>query len=207
MKKNKFKIIALIVLSAVVFSINAFANPSYREIILNVITPPLAWNESKVDQKLRQTLSRTADIRIKLVSELSDEHPVFPENYYNLDTLLNWGMEVGGRFIMLVDIKSERLEKKKTFHIPLIFHKYQTFGIIEGELRIIDIKRGKLLTAETFKIEQKGPRILQASMDDEKSDPDLHISAPDKLQFFDKLEDKLTKYLKKRTRAVIGSRL
>jgi hypothetical protein len=75
--------------------------------------------------------------------------------------------------------------------LPLVFHKYETVGDIGGELRFIDVRRGKFLIAEPFKVEQKGPRIIQATMDDNVNNPDIHLMAPDKISFFDRLEERL----------------
>ena len=60
--------------------------------------------------------------------------------------------------------------------------------------------------AEPFRIERKGPRIFQATMDDDKNDPDLHLTAPDKVRFFAELEDNLCELLSDRVLAVAGGR-
>lgn len=180
------------------------SRPSNKKILLRVISPELAWNDSRVAQKLRIILSRKSDIRVTLIENKSAEGLLFPEDYYNYDSLFNWGQETGGRILMLVDIFSERLERRKSFHLPLVFHKYETMGIIEGELRIVDLLKGKIITAEPFKVEQKGPRIFQATMDDDINDPDLHLTAPDKIQFFDKLEDKLCQHLTRRIKILVS---
>jgi len=130
----------------------------------------------------------------------------FPVNRYNTDSLLEWGREVGGRYLMLVEITREGLERHKSFHVPLVFHKYETVGVIEGEFRFLDLSRGKTLATETFKIEQKGPRIFQATMDDDKNDPDLHLTAPEKVIFFDHLEESLCRHLTTRVLDLAGGR-
>lgn len=201
MKRSFWALIILLLLAGGLKSA-----PFNKDILLNVVTPPLAWGDSKLDQKLMLVLSRKPDMRIVSVSNNKAVSPEFPRDYYDTDSLLNWGREVGGRYLMFVEISSERLEKRKSFHLPLVFHKYETVGVIEGELRFIDLMRGKLLAAEPFKIEQKGTRIFQATMDDNINDPDLHLTAPDKIHFFDKLEDKLSQYLAKRVRRLAGGR-
>lgn len=90
--------------------------------------------------------------------------------------------------------------------LPLVFHKYETVGVIEGELRLVDIRRGKLLIAEPFQVKQKGPRIFQATMDDDVNDPDIHLTAPDKIGFFDRLEEKLALRVVERVEKVIRLR-
>jgi hypothetical protein len=88
----------------------------------------------------------------------------------------------------------------------LVFHKYETVGVIEGELRLIDVRRGKFIIAEPFQVEQKGPRIFQATMDDDVNDPDIHLTAPDKIGFFDRLEEKLALRVVERVGKVIHLR-
>ena len=90
--------------------------------------------------------------------------------------------------------------------LPLVFHKYETVGVIGGELRLIDIRRCKFLIAEPFKVEQKGPRIFQATMDDDVNDPDIHLTAPDKISFFDRLEERLASRVAKQVGKVIRLR-
>ena len=190
------------------FFIAASAIPSTgeKDILLKVITPEIAWADSNIKTKIKQEFSRQKNIRLFFDENRSLHDPEFPQDFYNTDSLINYGKEIGRRYIMIVEITSERLEKRKSFHIPLIFHKYQAYGVIEGELRILDVDRGKLLTAEEIKVEKKGPRILQATMDDDINDPDIHLTAPQKIRFFNELEDQLVKYLKKKSRAYLGMR-
>ncbi len=183
-----------------------FAAPTDRDFLVNVITPPLAYSDSQVDQTLKRHLTRRGDLRVRLIGVNDDSQLPFPEDHLNIDSLLDWGREVGGRYLMVVEITSERLEKRKGFHVPLVFHKYENVGIIEGEMRLIDLSRGKLLSAEPFKLERKGPRIFQATMDDEINDPDLHLTAPDKIRFFGKLEESLCEHLADRVSALAGGR-
>ena len=183
-------------------------------IIVYVNVPNLAWNGSTLEAKLVRHLSRYENTNVMTVDKVSDVEPEFPTDLsargrtcrYNLDSLTNWGREVGARYLLIVDVDCERLQKKKSFHLPLVFHQYRVFGVIEGELRLIDIRRKKLLIAESFKVKQKGPRIFQATMDDDINDPDLHLTASEKLRFFDRLEEKLALRLVKKIRKVIRLR-
>ena len=200
---RKFAILLAVLLLPVSGSLNSA--PS-KQLLLNVISSPRAYGDSQVDQKLVRHLTRRSDLRVKVVSEGSDYQPPFPGDYHNIDSLLEWGREAGGRYLMVVEVTSQRLEKRKGFHLPLVFHKYETVGVIEGELRFLDLSRGKLLTAEPFKVERKGPRIFQATMDDDVNDPDLHITAPAKIVFFNKLEESLCQHLAKRIGALAGGR-
>ena len=97
-------------------------------------------------------------------------------------------------------------ERRKDIHVPLLFHRYMTVGAIEGELRVVDVSRARLEIAEPFKIEEKGPRAFQATMDDDIHDPDLHLTAAAKVRFFQKLEEELAGMLVKRIGSVIRMR-
>lgn len=173
--------------------------PGEKPVIIKIIATDDIWVDSHLADKLKQRLSRRSDMRILWPDQLGLTTPDFPVDYYNIDSLTNWGTEVGGRYLMVIAITAKYLERRKSFHLPLIFHKYESFGVYEGEIRLIDLSRAKMLTAEPFKIELNGPRIFQATMDDDKTDPDLHLSATDKILFFSKLEDKLCEHIEKRT--------
>ena len=192
-------------LTAVTALAVATAANTGRDIIVNVVSPPLAYSDSKVDTELQRRLSREGSFRVTLVDQDGDQTPAFPEDRYNTDSLLNWGREVGGRYLMVVEVTAERLERRKSFHVPLIFHKYETVGVIDGEFRLLDLVRGRVLAVEPFKIEKKGPRIFQATMDDDINDPDLHLTAPRKIVFFNELERNLCQHLVQRVNQLVGN--
>ncbi len=200
---KKYVVIVLILFISVV---TLQASSVNKQIAIKVFTPEIPWADSKLDSKILQSFSRQANMRVKMIHDDKIIIPEFPEDFYNNELLLEWGKEFGGRFIMIVDVQSERIEKRKSFHIPLIFHKYQTYGVIEGELRLFDVDRGKLLMVQQFRVEEKSSRIFQATMDDDINDPDLHLTAPGKIRFFSKLEDKFVVELKKKTKVYLGLR-
>jgi len=177
-----------------------------RTVIVNVDLPPLAWSDSQLELKLVRNLSRLADGRMVITRSETEDKEMYPDRHYNLDSLVDWGKQSGGHYLLLVEVDALRLEKRKSFHLPLIFHKYETVGVIEGELRLIDISRKKALIAEPFQIEQKGPRIFQATMDDDINDPDTHLTAVDKLKFFDRMEEKLARHICRRADKVMHLR-
>ncbi len=190
----------------IILAVSLAAMPGKKKIFIKVFSPENAWTDSQIESKIARSFSSQTNIVVEMIDDDNSAEPRFPKNYFDSDLLLEWGKESGGRYVMVVDVQSERIETRKSFHLPLIFHKYQTYGIIEGEFRIIDIERGKLLSVKTFKVEEKGSRIFQATMDDDINDPDLHITAPAKIMFFSKLEDKLVAELKKKTKVYFGLR-
>ncbi|UCG61698.1 MAG: hypothetical protein JSV52_15535 [Candidatus Zixiibacteriota bacterium] len=197
-------VILILVLLVAAVAVNSASTG--RKLMLNVISPPLAHSDSNVDHKLVRYLTGESDLRVTIVTDSTDGQPAFPDNYHDIDSLMEWGREVGARFVMVVEVTAERLEKRKSFHVPLVFHKYETVGVIEGEFRLVDLSRDKLLTAEPFKLESKAARIFQATMDDDINDPDLHLTAPNKVIFFDGLEDDLCQHLARRVRQLAGRR-
>lgn len=193
-------------LLVLIIAMSISAAPTVRTIILKVSTPETVWHDADFEQHIIRSFTQSEDIRVVDSRTLSDEYPPFPDDSYNFDTITGWGQEIGGRYLLFVEIHSERLEKRKSFHLPLVFHKYETVGVIEGDIRVIDLTRSKLLLAEPIKVEKKGPRIFQATMDDDINDPDIHITSPDKLRFFKELEKIASKEIIKKTKAVIGRR-
>ncbi|HWR83622.1 MAG TPA: hypothetical protein VN285_09985 [Candidatus Deferrimicrobium sp.] len=187
----------------------AFSGPvsgTPHTIFVHVSSPSLPWSSSAVESKLMRQLTRNTNGRVVTASALSVSGPKMPADLYSLDSLTQWGLAVGGTYLVVVDVNNERLQTAKSFHLPLVFHKYQATGVIEGELRLIDLPKGKLVLAEPVRIEQKGPRTFQATMDDDINDPDLHLTAPEKLKFFDRLEEQLAVHVTERVKQTIRLR-
>ena len=161
-----------------------------RTFAYHIDTPSNAWHEIDLGGRLKQILSRQPNLKVIDGGTPVEGMPAFPEDIYTTDSLNNWGLEVGAKYVLAVDVESIRLERRKGFHLPLIFHKYETVGVIEAEIRLIETSRGRLVLAERIKVQHQGPRAFQATMDDNIDDPDLHITASDKIVFFGQLEEK-----------------
>jgi hypothetical protein len=174
--------------------------------VLHLSAPPVAWADGQLRHRVVEAFSRRDNIRLFQVEDLPAGLPAFPGNYYHLDSLANWGIEVGARYIIVMSVELERLERRKRVRVPLLFHKYVTMGVIEGELRVLDIERGRMVIAEPFRVELEGPRVFQATMDDDVNDPDLHIRASDKTSFFRHLEQHFAEVMAKRIGKVIRMR-
>lgn len=176
-----------------------------RKIIIRVDQAETAWSKPQLQDLLAEDLSRNEQFRPVPANPGQPNLPPFPANWYDTDSLVNWGREVGGRYLLLVDVHSERLERRKGWHVPLVFHKYSTVGVIEGELRLIDLSWGRILAAEPFEISKEAKRIMQMSMDDNINDPEIHVSAPDKVTFFRELEQELCRRITERLeRTAVG---
>ena len=168
-----------------------------RTVLVRVEADPNPWVESHLESKLIEQLTRSRHLRAASGRDL-DHYPPLPAALHDVDSLINWGIEAGGRYVLLVRIDDQRLERRKTFAIPLLFHKWKTIGVVEGELRLVDIERGILLTAEPFVIEREAKRQFQLAIDDDQTDPSLRVSAVEKLRFFDQLEEDASRYLMER---------
>ena len=103
---------------------------------------------------------------------------------------------------------SGKLERRLTTEVGLevksvIFHKYETVGVIEGEVRFYDVARSRLLISRPIDFELEAKRVFQGSLDGDKNDPSIHLSAVEKLSFFDKMEEKLAEQLVDRIKKVM----
>ncbi len=168
-----------------------------RTVLVRVEASVNPWAESHLEAKLIERLSRSRHVRASDGRDI-EHYPPLPEASHDLDSLVNWGIETGSRFLVLVEVDDIRLERRKTFSIPLLFHKWETIGVVEGELRLIDIERGTLLAAEPFIVERPANRHFQLSIDDNRHDPDLKVSAVEKIRFFDQLEEDAATHLMER---------
>ena len=177
-----------------------------RTVALVVAPPDLPWADCEIEARLVQRLTRHDDLRILTVRAETPPHPAFPPDHGDAAALAAWGHEAGAAYVVIVRVESERLEHRKSMQIPLVAHRYVALGVIEGELRVIDVARGRLALAEPFHVQKKGPQVFQGSVDNDIHDPDLHISAPDKSVFFRRLEEELAGRLVRRIGTVIRMR-
>ncbi len=188
-------ILILVPLLVLVLAAGAMSAP--RELLLDVQSAPLAWGDSRLEDKVVRELSRNPELRIRVTPDENAAGPRFPKARTNVDSLLNWGLEVGGRYLLVVTVDKEALERRKGFSLPLVFHKWEVVGVIRGEFRLLDLHKGRMTAAEPFEVEMSGSRQFQFSTDDNRADPSLHIPATEKSQFFGELEDRLVKHLVK----------
>ncbi|HVP06966.1 MAG TPA: hypothetical protein VMS71_03915 [Candidatus Acidoferrum sp.] len=170
-----------------------------RVMLLQIDQPAVAWGDSHLFERLAEKYTRESGLQV-VETRLNAGAPA---SIIDSDSLIRWGREQGGAFLLTVTIQSERIERHKSFQVPLVFHKWETVGIIEGEYRLFDLQRGRVLAAEPFEIEVNGPRVFQGTMDDNKDDPDIHLRAPDKLAFLARIEETLATKIVKQTRPLI----
>ena len=206
MKKLHFFIIFFVLMfGSAGLAQNNHRNRNNSSALIKVIHSGFGWTDSHLTEKLLIELSRNGNGAV-VNADVLTEMPEFPVGRHETDLLIDWAVAAGKKYLVLVSVEFEGLERKKTFSLPLIFHKYENIGVISGELRIIDIIRKRSIVSEYFKIEKQGKRILQASTDDDKNDADLHISAPEKIIFFSELERELAVMLADRIREATSLR-
>jgi hypothetical protein len=175
-----------------VAAVAAFGNGTPRDIVIDVQTVPLAWGDSRLADKLVTELSRNPELRLRCPAPGSyDGSSCGPVNRWDLDSLMDWGTEAGGRYLLVVVVDNADLLRRKSFSLPLIFHKWETVAVIQGEYRFLDLQKRRLLAAEPFKEELVGTQQFQGSTDDNRGDPSLHLTALEKSLLFGRLEDKL----------------
>lgn len=206
MKLRAFHLAWMLLAAGVILSAASPWNDEPPHVRLFVEPAEAAWNDPEIESHLLRRMSRYTSVTVSPACPGVAGEPGFPTEYHRASSLIDWGKAVDADYVVLVRIDSERLDKRKDVHVPLLFHRYVTIGVIEGELRVFDIGRGRLEIAEPFRVEKKGPRAFQATMDDDKYDPDLNLTAPDKLAFFRVLEEELAGSLVKRIGSVIRMR-
>lgn len=171
-------------------------------LLLNVQEAELAWADPHIYDRLERLL--TGELGLQVVgTHHAAKLPAFPTNRSDTEGLVNWGQEAGGRYLMVVTIQSERLERRKSINVPLLFHKYETVGVVKGEVRLYDISRGRLLLSKDIDYKITAKNVFQASFDGDRNDPAIHLSAMEKLTFFGKLEDKVASKLTDRVKKVL----
>lgn len=186
-------IVIAVAVTALVVGQAASAAP--LPVILQVQSAPLAWGDCRLTDKLTIALSRNPDLNVIVPDAASRQHPPFPNDRNNIDSLLNWGTEVGGRYLLTVVVDREALERRKTFSVPVLFHRWETIAIISGELRLVDLLKRRLVLAEPFEEKLSAARQFQSSAEDNAADPALHVTAAEKSDLFQSLETRLVEHL------------
>jgi len=152
-------------------------------IIVSLKSTECPWADSHLNEKVDVLL--TSMNRVPIIRQVLPESP----EAMSFEETVLWGQQQGGRY--LVDIKIDRinLEQRKATVLPWIVHRYRVFAMLEGTLRIIDLKKGRLLDLQPIACELKASEKFQV-VDDDKTDADLLIPADEKQSLFDNLEQK-----------------
>lgn len=190
MSEGNYQRWLLAVLLLLIFTVPGMAQNSTRVLMIHTEDKPLSVGESQIEETLIRVLSRNANLRVFSTKSGNGMISPMPSDFSNPDSLADWCAENNCRYFLSIEIYDEKIVRKKGFHFPLLFHKYQTEGIIEAEVRLFDASRNRFIIAESVETKEKGPRIFQATMDDDINDPDLHLTTPEKIRFISSLENK-----------------
>ncbi len=175
-------------------------NGNTSSVAMYVNAAPSAWHSSSIEEKIAMLLTRNSSMKLsRLVQDTTVCKSALTYSV-GMDSLVHRAEVSGARYAVAIRVTSPEIVRRKTLSVPLIFHMYQAMGVIEGELRIIDLQKNRQVAAEPFSVSMKGPRAMQATMDDDINDPDLHVTAPEKLRFFNELEQKAAEHISGRVR-------
>jgi hypothetical protein len=172
-------------------------------VLLSVNQPDNAWADNRLFERLQTALNRDQFWSVESMPMMIRESNR-PNQWLNADSIIALGREIGGQYAVCLVVYDQRIERRKSFHVPLVFHKWEAVGVMKGELRVIDLLRGKQVKTESFEIELHGPRVIQATMDDTKFDPDITMTASEKELMFEGLENKLVEEILPKIRPVLA---
>jgi len=152
-------------------------------IIVSLKSTACPWADTHLEQKvdlLLTSMNRVPIVRKALpdASELT-----------TFEEIVLWGQQQGGRYLVDIQIDRIDLERRKITVLPWVMFRYRVYAVMEGTMRIIDLKKGRLLDLQHIECELKGSDKWQI-VDDDKTDADLMIPAYDKQILFDELEKK-----------------
>ena len=195
------RLIFILLFAVVVVPVVAIAGG--RLVLLDVNQPDNAWADNRLFERFQTALTRDPNWRVETLPGL-DEQSNRTDRWLSADSIIALGQDLGGQYAVCLAVYDQRIERRKSFHVPLVFHKWEAVGVLKGELRVIDLLREKQVKAEKFEIELRGPRVFQATMDDTKFDPDITMTASDKALMFAGLEEKLVDELLPKIKPVLA---
>jgi hypothetical protein len=188
MKLMTPKILVTIILALICINALTFAQSDQRAISIILEKPKNDIYDLEIIDRLVEKLSMQSDLKV-ITSAEDSTLPVPPTERFNLEKLLEWGNECGSRYLVYLRLDNREIVTRKRTSIPYILNRYIVEGQVDGMFTFIDLNRGKIISTWTLKTRVSGPRQWQVA-EDYPDDPDLHISAPQKIRFLRKLEDK-----------------
>jgi len=111
-----------------------------------------------------------------------------PADRFDPRGLLEWGNRTGCRYLIYLRIDDRLLERRKKTTIPFILNRYVVEGRLTGDFALLDMTRERVVGTWPLEAVVTGPQKWQIN-EDYPDDPDLNISAPQKILFLQKLED------------------
>jgi hypothetical protein len=168
------------------------------DIIVNLEYPECPWADINLEDKLDLYLSEISRVPV-IAAYRNGDSLNRPLRTSDFKELIDYGKSLGGRFLVDIFIDRIDLEKRKTTVIPQFVSRYQTYGVMTGNLRIVDIHKARMLKIKKIDCSLKA-NDRWTFVDDNTYDSDLNIPADQKIILFQKLEDKVASELYKEIR-------
>lgn len=184
-RQVKYLLAVLIILLA---AATATAQSQLRTIAVVYQAPKQDITDFSLVEKLNETLTMQVGLRV-IVPDKDSSRPEAPNRRFDLERLLEWGREVGCRYIIYIRVDGRRIATRKQLSIPWVLSRYVVEGHLSGVYSLIDLNRSKVIGTWDLATRMAGPRQWQV-VADYPGDPDLHMSAPRKLVFLQELERK-----------------
>ncbi|MEE9442120.1 MAG: hypothetical protein V3V99_05580 [candidate division Zixibacteria bacterium] len=188
MKPMTPKILTALIMVVLCVNAVAVAQSDQRTISIVIEKQKSDIYDLALIDRLVEKLSMQMNLKV-IVSAEDSTLPTPPNERFNLERLLEWGHECGSRYLIYLRLDNREIVTRKRTSIPYILNRYIVEGQVDGMFSFIDLNRGKIISTWKLKTRISGPRQWQLA-EDYPDDPDLHMSAPQKIRFLRKLEDK-----------------
>jgi len=162
-------------------------------IIINMEIPACAWGDVHVDRQLSMYLSTVSNVPIIYMDQM-DSLPINFDSYETFPDLVERSRVLGGRYLVDIIVDRIDIERRKVTVIPLLMFRYRVFALMTGNLRVIDVKNGRLVKMKKIKYEVKAADQWQL-VDDDPDNPVLHIPADKKMLLIKSLDEKAARGL------------
>lgn len=174
------------ILCLVLVSSGAQATSTMR---LSLKVEPSAWGSGEFTTLLMDAMNRSFSDRELLWEEAEHGWLVVPVEPVHEKSKNGKQHQADSRALSVsIVVHPYELVTRKTFDAPGLFHNYGVFGQARVHIRVIERSSGKILADEEIVESKKGPKVLQLSIDADKFDPDLQMTALVKHRFFESLE-------------------
>lgn len=183
--RRAYTVLALAVI--VLAGILAAQNGS-RTITVILEQPQQAIEDFTLVKELDDRLAIRAGLDVMFPAEDSTLPPA-PRTRFDLTRILEWGQEIGSRYVIYLQVNERRLATRKRTSIPYLLSRYVVEGRLDGVYSLVDLSRSKVIGTWDLRTRLAGPRQWQIA-EDYPDDPDLHMPAPEKVIFFKRLEEK-----------------
>ncbi len=168
--------------------------PAQESIYINLETPESPWTDVRLGEKLQLQISGLNHPPVIMASTELKNSLGWRSRQADFAELMALGQNLGAACLIDIFIDRVDIETRKITVIPQAAFRYQVYGVLQGTLRLVDIKRGRLLKIEEINFELKAVDRWRFG-DDDITDGDLRLSPYDKVLLIRKVEDLAAKKL------------